>query len=264
MKIPERIRRLTAGEHYETDDIGMSESSVFIYENRILKIQKDTEEAENEYRMLQYLQGRLPVPSVCASERSEGRSYLLMSKCAGQMACSPENMQDPSLLCTLLAEGLKRLWSVDISDCPSDQRLSRKLEAARYNVENGLADQDNAEPDTYGENGFKNPAALLQWLYENRPEEEPVLSHGDYCLPNLFGIAGRVTGYIDLGRTGIADRWCDIALCWRSLQHNYSGKYSRLPAPDQLEFDETLLFRRLGLEPDWEKIRYYILLDELF
>ena len=29
-------------------------------------------------------------------------------------------------------------------------------------------------------------------------------------------------------------------------------------------YDDMLLFRELCLEPDWEKIRYYILLDELF
>ena len=29
----------------------------------------------------------------------------------------------------------------------------------------------------------------------------------------------------DLGRAGIADKWCDIALCYRSLTHNYDGSY---------------------------------------
>lgn len=29
-------------------------------------------------------------------------------------------------------------------------------------------------------------------------------------------------------------------------------------------YKPELLFEKLGLVPDWEKIRYYILLDELF
>lgn len=263
MFLPEEISRLTAGEEFETDHIGMSESSVFLFEKTVLKVQKCSEEAENEYRMMQYLRDKLPVPLVHAHEVSDGTSYLLMSKCPGQMACSPEYLQNPAALCRLLADGLKKLWSMDISDCPSDQRLARKLLQAEYNVKNGLVDLDHVQPDTFGEKGFQNPAALLQWLYENQPEEELVLSHGDYCLPNLFGLGHAVTGYIDLGKTGVADKWCDVALCYRSLSDNCSGKYHYAPAPCP-DYDDMLLFRELGVEPDWEKIRYYILLDELF
>lgn len=264
MFLPEKIRRLTADEAYDMDEIGMSGSSVLIFENKVLKIQEYREEAENEYNMLQYLQGRLPVPPVYAHETAAGKSYLLMGRCPGQMACSPAYMREPAVLCGLLADGLKRLWSTDISDCPSDQRLTRKLSMARYNVENGLVALDNVQPDTFGEGGFRDPARLLQWLYENQPEEEPVLSHGDYCLPNIFGVRGKVTGYIDLGKTGIADKWCDLALCYRSLSNNYSGAYGSRTDAASSGFDPSLLFRELDMEPDWEKLRYYILLDELF
>lgn len=57
------------------------------------------------------------------------------------------------------------------------------------------------------------------------PEEEPVLSHGDYCLPNLFAMGHTLSGFIDLGRAGTADRWQDIALCYRSLKHNADGTF---------------------------------------
>lgn len=161
----------------------------------------------------------------------------------------------------LLADALKMLWSVDISACPSDAGLDKKLSLARYNVEHGLADTENVQPSTYGENGFKNPEELLSWLYENRPDEELTLSHGDFCLPNIFLNDSGVTGIIDLGKTGIADKWCDIALCYRSLSNNYDGRYS---GQAYSGLDDLMLFKELGLMPDWEKIRYYILLDELF
>ena len=73
-----------------------------------------------------------------------------------------------------------------------------------------------------------------------------------------------MTGYIDLGKAGIADKWCDIALCCRSFLHNYSGKYGGNEAYAYTDYDESLLFHELGITPNWEKIRYYILLDKLF
>lgn len=262
MYLPEKISSLVAGKKFETDHIGMSQASVLVYEDKIVKVQECNEEAENEYHMLQYLHNKLPVPLLYAYEISNDKSYLLMSKCNGQMLCAPEYMQNPDVLCKLLADGLKKLWSVDITDCPSDQSLSYKLAQAEHNIENGLVDLDNVEPETFGENGFQNPAHLLHWLRENRPDEELVLSHGDYCLPNIFGSHDELTGFIDLGKTGIADKWCDIAICYRSLSHNYSGRYHG--GTVYSGYDELSLFRELGIEPDWKKIRYYILLDELF
>ena len=264
MFFPEKIYNLVAGENYKIDDIGMSGAAVLIYENKVLKVQEYNEEPENEYHMLQYLHGKLPVPKVYAYEISDGKSYMLMSKCAGEMACFHEYMKSPDILCKLLANGLKMLWSIDVADCPSVQGLSRKLVQAEYNIKNDIVDLDNVEPGTFGENGFKNPDALLQWLYDNKPEEELVLSHGDYCLTNIFGINDEVTGYIDLGKTGISDKWCDIALCYRSLLHNYSGKYNLNGNNIYVDCNELLLFHELGIKPNWEKIRYYILLDELF
>lgn len=265
MFLPERIADLVADEKYKPDNIGMSGSSVLIYENKVLKIQEYNSEAENEHRMMRYLQGKLPVPHVYAWEKEDNMCYLLMSRCRGAMACDSGYMRDPALQCKMLADGLKKLWSINISDCPSDQRLPHKLAQAEYYVKNGLVDVDNVEPDTFGENGFQDPAGLLQWLYDNMPEEDPVLSHGDFCLPNLFGIRDKVSGYIDLGKSGLADKWCDIAICYRSLAHNYGGKYRRSTGDDaSVDFDGELLFRELGIEPDWNKIRYYILLDELF
>lgn len=264
MFLPKSIQNLIAGEAFETDHIGMSESSVFIYKNKILKVQENNEEAANEYRMLQYLQKKLPVPFLYAYETADGKSYLLMSKCRGQMACSHEYLKEPLTLCRLLADALQRLWNIELTDCPSDQRLSNKLLQAEKNIRNGYVDLEHVEPDTFGKNGFRNPDELLQWLYDNKPEEELVLSHGDFCLPNIFGIHNEVTGYIDLGKTGIADKWCDIALCCRSLSHNYSGKYSPQKTPVYEKYDELLFFHELGIKPNWEKIRYYTLLDELF
>ena len=85
-------------------------------------------------------------------------------------------------LAELLSEGLKMLWNVDISQCPCMSTTDVKLQQALYNVQMGLVDVDDAEPGTFGKEGFKNPEQLLHWLMDNKPEEDLVLSHGDFYL----------------------------------------------------------------------------------
>lgn len=264
--LPDKIKKLIGSESYTVDDVGMSDSTVILFEDKVLKIQAirdwtKFDEAENEYQVMNWLKDKLPVPKVLAYEKDDTKSYLLMTKVSGEMACADRYMRNPEQLVESLAEGLKMLWKVDISNCPFNWQLDRKLQKAKYAVENNLVDIDNTEPDTFGENGFKSPRHLLEWLYENKPQEELVLSHGDFCLPNIFLDNGKVSGYIDLVRTGIADKWQDIALCYRSLIHNYEGRYT---GKQYHGFKPEYLFDKLGIEPDWDKIRYYMLLDELF
>lgn len=262
-EIPGRIREITGDRPFQTDETGMSDSEVILFDDMVLKVQAADRmgEAANEYRMMQWLQGKLPVPKVLACEEENGKNWLLMTRLPGNMLCDERYMKNPELLLQVLTESLKLLWAVDISHCPCVNNLDRKLQMARYNVENGLVDMDNVEPDTFGEGGFQSPGHLLEWLEVNRPEEEIVLSHGDFCLPNIFANEEKPGGFIDLGKTGTADKWLDIALAFRSLSHNYSGRYGGKVYEG---FRAERLFEKLGLEPDYEKIRYYILLDELF
>ena len=97
---------------------------------------------------------------------------------------------------------------------------------------------------------------------QNRPSEDLIFSHGDFCLPNIFISGSEVTGFLDLGSGGVSDRWQDIALCVRSLQYNMI-EYANYTEADYQQY-RALLFQELGITPDEEKIQYYILLDELF
>lgn len=128
------------------------------------------------------------------------------------------------------------------------------------NIKNNQVCKEDLEPDTFGPEGFSNPMALYEYLQANRPEEENVLIHGDYCLPNVFFENQEVSGFLDLGYCGVGDKWQDIALAVRSLHHNLEeiGKEEEYQALYQIFFEE------LGIEAEEEKIRYYILLDELF
>lgn len=260
MILPEAISLRIGDRLLLPQRIGMSGAQVWSCDDLVLKIEAPDRESENNLTMLRWLQGKVPVPEVEAAEIFHGKRYLLMKRLPGEMACGEIYLENPELLVKLLAQGLRMLWSVDPMECPCDQRPQKKLENARYQVEQGLYDLSNVDPGTFGPGGFQSPEDLLQWLEENIPPTDPVLSHGDYCLPNVFFQADRVSGFLDLGRSGIADRYADIALCWRSLRDNFNGSYGYCDP----SFDPDSLFRELGIDPDWEKIRYYLLMDELF
>lgn len=259
--IPSNIKSLINKKSYTIDNIGMSGNQVLLFEDMVLKIEDNSTIMVEQVRMMQWLQGKLPVPQVLAYEESEGKSYLLMSKIGGKMSCDTYYLENPQILLEALACGLKKLWEVDIKECPRIRDLDTILKEARRRVENNLVDMDDAEPATFGEGGFENPKQLLEWLENNRPVFEPVFSHGDYCLPNIFLEDGNIKGFLDLDRAGVGDKWLDIALCYRSLKHNFDGTYGGKVYKD---FNPNLLFEKLGIEPDWDIINYYILLDELF
>ncbi len=261
--IPQRIKEIIGDQEYSQDEVGMSESTVLMFPEYVLKIQKRTPETENERNMVAWLGDRLPLPQIPIYYVEDETAYTLMSRVPGKMLCEEAFMRSPESLIRAVAEGLRLLWSVDVSDCPYRvSRLDERLKAARENVESGMVDLENVEPETFGPNGFSNPEELLTWLEQNRPQEDIVLTHGDFCLPNIFADRDHISGFIDLGKMGPADRWQDLAIVLRSLDHNAAGVFN--DGNPYFRFEPRMLLTQLGMEMDEEKNRYYRLLDELF
>ncbi len=235
------------------DTVGCSNASIYHYTRHdkefYLKIEKINKEFEHEQIIMQWLQDKLPVPKIIAQSKDNGYEYLLMTKAKGEMSCSDHFLNKPEELVRLLAEGIKMLQQVNISDCPFECTLEKKLNAAKERIDLGQIDMSDWEKDT----PFNTPEELYEYLVNNQQDEEMVFSHGDYCLPNIFLSNDKVSGFIDLGRAGIADKWQDIALCVRSVKYTLKNDYYI-----------DLLFKHLGIDPNHAKVRYYILLDELF
>ena len=243
--LPKAIRKYIEGREYTIDDMGKSGSKILIFEDMVLKITDKPCDDKDAVEMMCWLEGKIPAPHVIVFEEDDSYSYLLMTRVRGKVACDKYYLERPKELVPLLSKSVK----------------IRELKKAAYRVENGLVDISDAEPDTFGENGrFKDPEELLSWLKENRPSYEPVLSHGDLCLPNILIENGDISGFIDMGNCGIADKWEDIAMLYRSLRHNFDGTYGKVYPG----LDPDSLFEELGIAPDRKKIDYYILLDELF
>lgn len=261
MQLPSNIATLIKEKSYTVDDIGMSGSAVRVYDDCVLKIQPFSVETDNEYKLLQFFAQRDMSPRVIAREVVDGTDFLLMEKCRGSMLCDAKYLREPHKLVEIASYVMQSLWGIDISLCPVNMTLAAKLKQAEYNVTHGLVDLANVNPSTFGVNGrFANSEKLLKWLIDNQPHEDLSVTHGDFCLPNVF-FDGKHSRIIDVGRGGVADKYQDIALFYRSLRDNLMGGYGGAYFG---ELDEDMFFSVLGITPDWDKIDYYILLDELF
>ena len=84
---------------------------------------------------------------------------------------------------------------------------------------------------------MKSCAAALKMLWsvdisdcpfraEGTGKENPVLSHGDLCLPNILADNKGITGFLDLGYCTVSDRQADIDCCIKSLEANLTGQFS--------------------------------------
>lgn len=223
---------------------------------RYLKVAPESGPLRGELRAerdaLVWLRGRLPTPEALAYAEDATSAYLLISEISGVMSCDASFADGIPTLVRLLGGGLHQIHALDYSACPLDQRLDRKLALATENITAGLVDE--AEVDARGH--AEDAVGLLRWLVEHQPAaEDLVFTHGDYCLPNILINAERdgISGFIDLGRAGVADRYQDLALAARSLAYNFGPGW------------EPLLWEAYGLASvDAAKLEYYVLLDELF
>lgn len=200
-----------------------------------------------EAQVMQWLDGKVNVPKVLEHGQKGNKEYLIMSEIKGEHIDS--FAKEPLQYLENLVKAIQALHAVDISACPFVTDLDMRLEELDYLLKNNLADEN---PDHWQESTkFTSSQELYQWLLDNKPKEEFVFSHGDIGA-NFFVENDKIIFY-DLARCGIADKWLDIAFCVRDIRDYYTDS----------EY-EKLFFKMLGLEPDYEKIEYYILLDEMF
>ena len=189
----------------------------------------------------------LPVPSVVAFGAENGVEWLVLEALPG--ADATRVADDPENVVRALGEGLRRFHEMaPVDECPFDFTLDVALEHVARRVHSGREMHDDLHED------FKHmtPLEVLDELQRTRPSsEDVVVCHGDYCFPNMLLTDGAVTGYLDLGELGLADRWWDIAVGAWSVTWNVDPKW------------ESVFYQAYGVEPDPARIRYYRLLYDL-
>lgn len=114
------------------------------------------------------------------------------------------------------------------------------LDAARQRLDAGLIDADDFDEERQGWSAQQ----LWETLLRSVPDAQAlVLTHGDYSLDNIvLDTPDHVSGCLDLGRAGRADRYQDLAILWNCLR----------------EFGDTLALQCLHdygePSPDWDRL----------
>jgi len=251
---PENVKKYIENHPYHKDNIGMESSFVFVYNdlNLVLKVVDNEVHFQSEMTMMKWLNGKVLVPRIIEYGMNEGYYYLLMTKLEGLMSFDDKLMKNPEELIDILVSGIKSFWDIPITNCPINNRNENKLRIAKQRIDKNLVDVEDFDEELTSKR-FKSAEEIYQYLVENKIEEKLVVSHGDYCLPNIFIIDQKISGFIDLSRAGIADIYQDISLLIRSFNYNNkSDDYKKL------------IIEKLGIEFDEKKYDYYLLLDELF
>lgn len=201
---------------------------------------------------LAWLASRLPTPQVLAYCEVAHSCYLLTSVIPGVDCATLAEQEgtDIAQLVRLLAAGLRQFHAVAVDDCPFDYRLPPEMERVRVRIDRGLLDERGFDGRWQG----RTVDDLFAELLATAPAgEDLVLTHGDYCLPNILLDGDRVSGFVDLGRAGVGDRYRDLALARRSLIRNCGAAWV------------PLFFTEYGLpQPDEAKLTFYELLDEFY
>jgi aminoglycoside 3'-phosphotransferase-1 len=200
---------------------------------------------------LRWLESHIPAPAVRHFTASPDEAWLLMTALPGETAYQALEARpaEQGALVDALAAFLRRLHAIPVENCPfnSDHRL--RLGEARWRLDAGMVDTGDFDADHQGWTGeqvWDEIAGLLPF------PPDPAVTHGDVSLDNIIVADGVVVGCIDVGRAGIADRYQDLAILWHCLG----------------DFGPALQNRFLAAygiaETDERKVRFHILLDELF
>ncbi|PAX07402.1 APH(3') family aminoglycoside O-phosphotransferase [Sphingomonas lenta] len=203
-----------------------------------------------EMARLRWLAGRIPVPEVVRFVCTPEEAWLLSTAMPGltayqRLVARPERRRETV---AALAAFLRSIHELPVDECPFNAQAPLRMAGARRRIETGWTPPpDDPERDAWNpEPVWRELTALLPLSFER------VVTHGDFSVGNVLIEDGRVTGCIDVGRVGVADPYQDLAILWDNLG----------------EFGEDLqreLFRAYGIaEPDQRRLRFHLLLDELF
>ncbi len=227
MEIPSAVTRVAAG-----DDVAVvwSNEDGVTFEvgdgprRRFVKWRpRDTGlDLSPEVQRLEWAGQHISVPRVLSvGEDQEGR-WFVSTPLAGESAVSPRWQRAPEVAVATLGRGLRLMHdSLPVVSCPFSWSVQVRLAT--------IADVQHAEE-----------------LRDAPPIDRLVVCHGDACSPNtIIRDDGELSGHVDLGSLGVADRWADLAIATWATNWNYGSGW------------EDALLRAYGIAPDPARTAYY-------
>ncbi|GIE82476.1 aminoglycoside phosphotransferase APH(3') [Actinoplanes philippinensis] len=183
-----------------------------------------------------------------AAEVLDCRPGLLVTAAVpGRSAAAPWPAEARERIIDALAELTVALHALPVAGCPYDRRLAVTIpEALAADIDLGNLDAERR--------GWSRDRLIARLLSTRPQHEDLVVCHGDLSLPNILldPVTDRVSGVIDAGRLGAADRWADLAIITRSM----TSRFGSAAADRYLD--------RYGVDPNPQKTDFYRLLDEFF
>jgi aminoglycoside phosphotransferase len=202
-----------------------------------------------ERSALQPLQGQSWVPDLVYYGKEGEIEYLISEELPGQNCISEPLQRDIPTLVKAMAQGLRRIHNLPVNDFPLDGSVDQLLAKLERLIRLDLVSAEALE-----DAGWQgSPQAFLDHMRRTRPQpEESVLTHGDYCLPNILVKEGQVTGIVDWGYAGMGDRHRDFAAVAMSIGWNLGEQWVEP------------FFEAYGMDAlDREKLQYHRLLYDL-
>lgn len=247
--LPAEITALTSASTVETVTVGWSQDAVYrLTDGDTVRYLKTGADLRHEHDRLRWMENRLPTPRVLHYTVIESTHYLLTSAVPGVM--THEAALPSDTLVRLMADGLKLWHALPIDSCPFDHRANALIARAREKITQGAIDPQHFDMHLHG----YTAQDVLDRALQLRPEHEDlVVTHGDYCMPNILidPQTEKVTGFVDVGRVGVADRFSDLAQACRSITWNIGMMWVEV------------FLAHYGVPMDRAKYNFYTLLDEL-
>ena len=135
------------------------------------------------------------------------KDYMLSERMAGEDATHEEYLKDPKRLAVFMGEELRRLHEQNYSGCPHQNRLDEYIKFSEMRYETDSYDKSHF-PDSFG---YRSGEDAIKVLRDGKGELRcDALLHGDYCLPNIMLTDWCLSGFIDLGASGVSDRHIDL------------------------------------------------------
>ena len=118
-EIPIEIKNIVGNLKYTKDNIGRSEDSVYIFENKyILKISKEIDKIKKEKEKNDWLSSHICGPKSLVLIIKNSYVYYLRECLSGTSLISENILNNPNLLINIISQIIKALRTLDKENCP--------------------------------------------------------------------------------------------------------------------------------------------------